>query len=260
MIAAPARASIPQIDQSMTIICGNAEGTGFFYSSSLIVTARHVIKGCTSVILKNANGAVANGSVVYSSATDDIALVSTETLTAPKNLEPIDNNPVISKEPIAVVGTPIDGLVLSQGTVVDPNSQYDPHSMLLDVPADHGNSGGPVFSTKGVVGLVIQKTDSGQIVALNASVITKALSEYQNSKPKSSSSSNTSTGKTLIVIEDNSKPKLMLSIFCNVILLSVIVILILARKKRFSRKKIVINLDQPKIHIVPEPIEEKEKS
>jgi S1-C subfamily serine protease len=247
MAVGPAHADVPQIDQSLTITCGSAEGTGFFLSKTLIVTAKHVIHGCTSVNLKNNSGATGTGAVVFSSSSDDIALVSTTTLPSPKSIQQIDPSIVTTNESIIVVGTPIDGLVMSQGTVVSPTTSYLPRAILLNVPADHGNSGGPVFSSRGIVGVIVQKTSDGQIIALDSKVIQAALSQYQGAHPSPSSSATggAQSGASLIVVEDKSLPKLQLSILLNAILFGVIIVLILTRKRRFSRKKIVINIDQP---------------
>jgi Trypsin-like peptidase domain len=239
MIApSPAFADMPQINQSVIIKCGNIGGTGFFLPSGSIITAAHVVKKCKSVELLNNGGEKGTGKVLYVAQADDIAIISGSTLATPKNLQPLDLHPVVDSEPVTIVGTPIDGLVLSQGKVFNSLPTYQPRTFSLVVPADHGNSGGPVFSGSGIIGLVIEKTTDGKIIALNASVISSAVKNAENHSPTPRASSNGG----LVVIQDNSAPKLQISLLFNALFLAVIIALLLARRKRFSRKKIVINI------------------
>ena len=256
--AAPAIAAVPQIDQSMVITCANAQGTGFFIEGNLAITAKHVIKGCKSVDITDNAKHKATGKVVFVSSTDDIAIVSVSGITAPKKILPIDLSQVKKSESIEIVGTPIDGLVLSQGTIAAVSDSYTPRSIVLNVPADHGNSGGPVFSSTGVIGVVIELTSLGQVVALNAGVIQSALESYKSGelKPQNAPSVSPTPQSSMIVI-DSSAPKLQISLVVNGVLALVILGLILSRRKRFSRRRIVINLSDSKQPVAENEMEKK---
>lgn len=259
--AAPAIAAVPQIDQSMVITCANAQGTGFFIEGNLAITAKHVIKGCKSVDITDNAKHKATGKVVFVSSTDDIAIVSVSGITAPKKILPIDLSQVKKSESIEIVGTPIDGLVLSQGTIAAVSDSYTPRSILLNVPADHGNSGGPVFSSTGVIGVVVELTSLGQVVALNAGVIQSALESYKTALPRAhvpqSAPSVSPTPQSSMIVIDSSAPKLQISLVVNGVLALVILGLILSRRKRFSRRRIVINLSDSKQPVAENEMEKK---
>ena len=68
----------------------NGPGTGFFVTpSGLIATTRHVIGGCLNVTLELAPGQRARGTLVWSSAAYDLALIDTPfTVSSLMNLQP----------------------------------------------------------------------------------------------------------------------------------------------------------------------------
>lgn len=84
-------------------------------------------------------------------------------------------------EYVYAVGAPIDGLVLSKGKFVKSFSNNLGDWIEIDIPADHGNSGGPVFSDSGLVGMLIAKNLSYQTI--NAYSIGYVLEDYSNNKP-----------------------------------------------------------------------------
>ena len=240
LLAAPASADLPQIDQSVIIHCGDLKGTGFFLPSGVIITARHVVEKCTSIDFLTNSGASGAGKVLYISKIDDIAVISQLTMSVPKALKSIDMHSVTDGQQITIVGSPIDGLVLSQGTVADSKPTYQPRSFSLAIPADHGSSGGPVFSSKGIVGIVVEKMSDGTITALNSNAINSAVTSALARTPTPRA---TESKKPVgIVIQDNSAPKFQLSLLFNLVLLVVIFFLIISRRKRFSRRKVVINM------------------
>lgn len=92
----------------------------------------------------------------------------------PKNLP-------VSGEYVYAVGAPIDGLVLSKGKFVRSFANNLGEWIEIDIPADHGNSGGPVFSDSGVVGMLISKDLNYQTI--NAYSIDYVLEDYIDNKP-----------------------------------------------------------------------------
>lgn len=81
---------------------------------------------------------------------------------------------------VFTVGSPIEGLLLSKGILSNVFSNLTEDWLVLDIPADHGSSGGPVFSEEGLVGLVILKDkQTGEIYAHTSREIEL---DYQYSK------------------------------------------------------------------------------
>lgn len=75
---------------------------------------------------------------------------------------------------VFTVGSPIEGLLLSKGTLSSIFRNLTEEWLVLDIPADHGSSGGPVFSDEGLIGLVISKDrKNGDIYAYTSAEIQK---------------------------------------------------------------------------------------
>jgi S1-C subfamily serine protease len=215
------------IDQAVIIVCGQASGTGFYVDAQTIVTAKHVVEGCENMTITSNNKDTTSATVKYRDPVNDIA-----TLTAAKTVAGIvtlslETTTVGSK--IQIVGEPINGLVLSSGTISDLYTN-DEYSFQLDVAGDHGNSGGPVFLNGKVIGLVDAKDDSGHIYGMNAQAITNTINEV----------STPSTHNVVTTVISNEGP-LAFSVLLNVILFILSLTLIIARRKS-KANSIVINI------------------
>ena len=92
----------------------------------------------------------------------------------PKNLP-------VTGDYVYAVGAPIDGLVLSKGKFVRSFTNNLGEWIEIDIPADHGNSGGPVFSDSGLVGMLISKDLNYQTI--NAYKIGYVLEDYIDNTP-----------------------------------------------------------------------------
>jgi Trypsin-like peptidase domain len=241
-LATPASADLPQIDQSVIIHCGDLKGTGFFLPSGVIITARHVVEKCASIYFLINSGDSGAGKVLYISKEDDIAVISQLSMSVPKGLKSTDIHSVTDGQQVTIVGSPIDGLVLSQGTIADSKPTYQPRSFSLSIPADHGSSGGPVFSSRGIVGIVVEKMNDGSIIALNSTVINLAVASALARIPAPQATD--SKKQIEILIQDNSAPKFQLSLVLNIVLSLVIFFLIFIRKKRFFSRKVVISMSR----------------
>lgn len=83
----------------------------------------------------------------------------------------------ISSE-VYTVGAPINGLVMSKGFFLEDDSSEGTNYLRLKIPADHGNSGGPVFQGENVVGLVVLKSSfDGSIYAIKAGQVQQEFNE-----------------------------------------------------------------------------------
>lgn len=206
-------------------------GAGFYIEENLIATARHVVDGCTKATIENNNRETTSGTVIIKETELDIAFIETEATIA--SLVTIDKESRKIGEPISIVGAPIGGLVLSSGKLTEYDSSGNGYRITLDIPADKGNSGGPVFSENGLIGLIVAKSNSGQIYAYDYLQVLEVLSAKENPR----------TQDVQMMISDNSQLEGLLlgSSLFNALLL-VVVIVLFAKRKRYNKNQVVINL------------------
>ncbi len=119
------------------------------------MTAKHVVEKCKSVRISDNEGKSVFSNTITLSKEYDIAFLRIDKV--------IGLSPTFSKlspetgENIYAVGAPIDGLSLTKGKLFSTFQDSQGDWLEITVPADHGNSGGPVFSENGLVGMVISK-------------------------------------------------------------------------------------------------------
>lgn len=176
-----ASAQIDFISKAVKINCNNSQGAGFWIDSRIIATAKHVVEKCSTAIVENNDGFKFRVSKIELSRKSDIAYLimvksnnSISYANFPKNLP-------VSGEYVYAVGAPIDGLVLSKGKFVRSFANNLGEWIEIDIPADHGNSGGPVFSDSGVVGMLISKDLNYQTI--KAYSIGYVLEDYIDNEP-----------------------------------------------------------------------------
>ena len=220
------------IDQSVMINCGDASGTGFYVDSSHIMTAKHVVTGCkTAEIISNTNKR-ASATNFFLDPKQDIAIITSEKTI----VKPVSTDSTESKlgQTVFIVGSPIDGLVLSKGKVVESSGMSSPNRIYLQIPADHGNSGGPVFSDSGLIGMVTAKFDDGQVIAYDLNSLLQTIELSKKSPDKQASNSGVST------TDNSTLPALQISLILNVIAFIFIIVLIVRIRKN---RPITITLD-----------------
>jgi S1-C subfamily serine protease len=220
------------IDQSVMINCGKASGTGFYIDSTHIMTAKHVITDCKTAEIISNSGKKTTASNFFLEPRLDIAILTAKTLivTAVK----FDPKPTQLGETVFIVGSPIDGLVLSKGKVVESSDMSSPTRIYLEIPADHGNSGGPVFSDTGLVGMVTAKYDNGPVIAYNLNSLQASISLSKKSP------ADQAADQPVTTTDNSSLPALQISVILNVI--AFVLIVVLAARLRRNRQ-IVITLD-----------------
>jgi hypothetical protein len=154
------------IDLGVQIVCPNSRGAGFFLKEKLVVTAKHVVEDCQSPQIINSKGGRTRSLVIRVSENKDLAYLEVETSIAP--VVNIAQIPSLNTE-VFTVGSPIDGLLLSKGILKEVFRNLTEEWLVLEIPADHGSSGGPVFASGGLIGLVISKDKrNGEIYAYTA--------------------------------------------------------------------------------------------
>lgn len=220
------------IDQSVMINCGNSSGTGFYIDSNHIMTAKHVVTECkTATIISNSNKKTTATNFYLDPKLDIAVLTSEKTIVKKVSTDSVETE---LGQTVFIVGSPIDGLVLSKGKVVESNRLSSPNRIYLKIPADQGNSGGPVFSDSGLIGMVTAKSKDGQVLAYNLNSLLQTL-ELSKKSPQT----RTTTSPTLT--PDNSTlPALQISLILNAIALVTIIVLLARLRKN---RQITITLD-----------------
>lgn len=143
--------------QVVTVITGEATGSGFYIADGLVVTNHHVVEGYKNLKLRFFGGREILGEVLMSDPRRDVALIKAPgggMLGLPVRL---DRPPVGAQ--VFVIGSPLgeeqEGTITS-GIVSAYRVRDSGPVLQSDVAVTHGNSGGPMFDDKGnVVALVV---------------------------------------------------------------------------------------------------------
>jgi S1-C subfamily serine protease len=162
-----------------------AQGSGFVISKrGEILTSAHVVttagdddrdsEGATRIFVAFADGDRVAASLVGWDLYDDVALLRVEP--DAHSLTPVplgDSSRVVVGEPVAAMGSPFGnenslavGIVSATQRAIDSlTSEYTVSDAIqTDAPITHGNSGGPLFDSRGrVIGINAQiRSESGQ--------------------------------------------------------------------------------------------------
>ena len=147
-------------------------GSGFFLRPGQVVTNLHVVRGAVRAEIKTLDGKgkifPVNGTLAVDEE-GDLALLSVEMPLERARPTELAGDLPDEGEPIFVIGNPLklegsvsDGIVSAVREV--PNSY---RIIQITAPISHGNSGSPVFNSKGqVLGVVTVKVTNGQNINL----------------------------------------------------------------------------------------------
>lgn len=157
---------------------GRYAGTGFLVSSNgYIVTSHHVVKGADSVYVENASLGSFKAAVVHSDAANDLSVLRIEEpeVKLPKLSFTVNSDQANLGEDVYTLGFPREDIVFGEGSI-SALSGYgqNPNSYQVSVPVNPGNSGGPLFNSKGdLVGIIsgIQTETSGAAFAIKSSIL-----------------------------------------------------------------------------------------
>jgi serine protease Do len=165
---------------------GGVAGTGFAISTDgLIVTDYHVIKDVVdSVYVQTVDGKTYRAKVVYSEPATDIAVLAI----VDPSFKPFAPLPYTFKkvesdigENVFTIGYPRDAMVLGPGFLTANNGlNNDSTQYQLSTPVDYGNSGGPLFDSRGdIIGIIKGKQThiEGSSFAVKTNYLLKAIKD-----------------------------------------------------------------------------------
>jgi S1-C subfamily serine protease len=134
-------------------------GTGFIIDAKgYLSTNAHVVEGAKNIVVQNKLGAF-SAKIVYRDLEKDIAILKIND----ENFKPFSSIPyAISKSPgrlaeqIFTLGYPKNDVVYGQGYLSSTSGfNGDTLSFQMDIPANWGNSGSPIFNNNGeVIGIL----------------------------------------------------------------------------------------------------------
>ena len=144
-------------------------GTGFALKDNYIVTNYHVVDGAKSISILGVNGSFNksySADVIASDKNNDLAILKVNGVTIPSANIPysVKTNTAEVGEEVFVLGYPLtstmgDEIKLTTGVVSSKSGfQGDVSLYQISAPIQPGNSGGPLFDSKGnVIGIVSAK-------------------------------------------------------------------------------------------------------
>ncbi|MCL4546833.1 MAG: trypsin-like peptidase domain-containing protein [Deltaproteobacteria bacterium] len=179
---------------------GGGSGT-IFSADGYIVTNYHVVKNSQSIIVITIDNLQSNAEVIFTNETHDIALIKVNLsyVSVPdfgnSGKLKIGEEVIAIGSPFGLTGTVTKGIVSARRDLLNEKLQLDktnfitisiPGAIQHDAALNPGNSGGPLFNSKGeVVGInemVFSPTgsDTGLNVAIPIDLILPEISAYLN--------------------------------------------------------------------------------
>lgn len=156
--------SMDEAEKEINNITGNVVGTGFAITNDgYLATDYHVVENADSIFIQTQSGDYYKVKLVSYDATNDIALLQVQDEDFKFSNEPIPYNIASADARLAQsiysIGFPQDDALYSEGYISSQKGlSGDVNSYQLDLPANPGQSGSPVFDKAGnVIGMIIGK-------------------------------------------------------------------------------------------------------
>jgi S1-C subfamily serine protease len=178
--ASPAVTPLEALDSVFVVSTVQSQGAAFLITERLLITAAHVVEGSSTVRLEGTQDPPVQeiASVIYVDSSSDVAVLRTDNTLEQAPLI-FSEEAVIVGDEVFAAGSPIDGVVLSRGTV----SAIDiVDGIVASTPVDSGNSGGPLLdSTGSVVGMVYARSvPSGDAFAVPVGTLQLAIIQAES--------------------------------------------------------------------------------
>jgi S1-C subfamily serine protease len=132
---------------------GPAKGTGFIIDASgLILTNQHVVRTSQWIAVQADDEHRLPATLLAADSEKDVAVLWINPAKvpdiAPLTLLPAGGEPAVEGERVFTIGSPLhQSKIMTTGIV----SKVEKRAIISDVNINHGNSGGPLFNSQGVV-------------------------------------------------------------------------------------------------------------
>lgn len=166
---------------------GRYGGSGFLVSpNGYVVTSHHVVIGADSVFIENTLYGRMKTTVVMSDATNDVAILRIDdpTFKAPRPLAyTVSGTEANLGEEVFTLGFPREDIVFGEGSISALSGfRQNPNAYQVSVPVNPGNSGGPLFNSRGdLVGIIsgMQTETMGAAFAIKSSVLLSVIDSLE---------------------------------------------------------------------------------
>jgi S1-C subfamily serine protease len=158
----------------------SALGSGFVIDKTgHIVTNYHVVEGADVVTVSFSNRDTVKAEVVGTDPSSDIAVLRVNTVASALTPLPLGNSDAVEVgDPVVAIGNPFGldrtvtaGIVSAlQRLITAPNRFTIDHVIQTDAPINHGNSGGPLLSSRGQVIGVNTQIETGDTATGNVGI------------------------------------------------------------------------------------------
>jgi S1-C subfamily serine protease len=158
----------------------SALGSGFVIDKTgHIVTNYHVVEGADVVTVSFSNRDTVKAEVVGTDPSSDIAVLRVNTAASALTPLPLGNSDAVEVgDPVVAIGNPFGldrtataGIVSAlQRLITAPNRFTIDHVIQTDAPINHGNSGGPLLSSRGQVIGVNTQIETGDTATGNVGI------------------------------------------------------------------------------------------
>ena len=171
---------LPGGDEVPSIPQQSAIGSGFVIDKTgHIVTNYHVVEGANEVTVSFSNRDTVKADVVGTDPSTDLAVLRVNTSASALTPLPLGNSDTVRVgDPVVAIGNPFGldrtvtaGIVSAlQRLITAPNRFTIDHVIQTDAPINHGNSGGPLISSRGQVIGVNTQIETGDTATGNVGI------------------------------------------------------------------------------------------